>query len=114
MTMGRLTPLLVGKCPDDWQQVFIDEVTELLTNGYVGPSLPFQTDDPAVGVRYLQGFNVRPNKIEYVNATWVTKEFHEKNQKVAFVKVIFWWFNPAILALLRLFQRQLLAQIATL
>lgn len=81
MTLGRLTPLLVGKCPDDWQQVFIDEVTELLTNGYVGPSLPYQTDDPENGVRYLQGFNVRPNKIDFGNATWVTKEFHERNPK---------------------------------
>lgn len=81
MTFGRLTPLLVGQCPSDWQQVFIDEVTELLTNGYVGPSLPYQTDDPENGVRYLQGFNVRPNKIDFTNATWVTKEFHEKNQK---------------------------------
>lgn len=81
MTLGRLTPLLVGQCPDDWQQVFIDEVTELLTNGYVGPSLPYQTDDPNTGVRYLQGFNVRPNKVEFANATWVTKEFHERNQK---------------------------------
>ena len=81
MTKGRLTPLLVGQCPDDWQQAFIDEVTELLTNGYVGPSLPFQTDDPEIGIRYLQGFNVRPNKVDFLNATWVTQEFHERNKK---------------------------------
>jgi type I restriction enzyme S subunit len=81
MTLGRLTPLLVGQCPDDWQQVFVDEVTELLTNGYVGPSLPYQTNDSEIGVRYLQGFNVRPNKIDFMNATWVTKAFHERNQK---------------------------------
>lgn len=81
MTWGRLTPLLVGPCPHDWQQVFIDEVTELLTNGYVGPSLPYQTDDPVNGVRYLQGFNVRPNRIDFGNATWVTREFHERNSK---------------------------------
>ena len=81
MTKGRLTPLLVGQCPGDWQQVFIDEVTELLTNGYVGPSLPYQTDDPEIGIRYLQGFNVRPNKVDFLNATWVTQEFHERNKK---------------------------------
>jgi len=81
MTKGRLTPLLVGQCPGDWQQVFIDEVTELLTNGYVGPSLPYQTDDPELGIRYLQGFNIRPNKVDFVNATWVTKDFHERNKK---------------------------------
>lgn len=73
--------MLVGQCPSDWQQVFIDEVTEMLTNGYVGPSLPYQINDPKNGVRYLQGFNVRPNRIDYTNATWVTKEFHAKNQK---------------------------------
>lgn len=81
MTRKRLTPLLVGQCPDDWQQVPIREVTELLTNGYVGPSLPYQTDDPQKGVRYLQGFNVRPNKIDFGNATWVKREFHERNPK---------------------------------
>ena len=81
MTLGRLTPLLVGRCPGDWRQVFIDEVTELLTNGYVGPSLPYQTDGPETGVRSLQGFNVRPNKIDFTNATWVTKGFHDRNQK---------------------------------
>lgn len=81
MTQSRLTPLLVGQCPNDWTQVFIDEVTELLTNGYVGPSLPYQTEDSENGVRYLQGFNVRPNKIDFTNATWVTREFHEKNTK---------------------------------
>jgi len=81
MMKGRLTPLLVGQCPGDWQQVFIDELTELLTNGYVGPSLPYQTDDPEIGIRYLQGFNVRPNKVDFVNATWVTQEFHERNKK---------------------------------
>ncbi len=81
MTRGRLTPLLVGQCPDDWQQVFIDEVAELLTNGYVGPSLPYQTNNPENAVRYLQGFNVRPNKIDFGNATWVTKDFHERNPK---------------------------------
>lgn len=81
MTQGRVTPLLVGPCPDDWQKAFIDEITELLSNGYVGPSLPYQTDGPENGVRYLQGFNVRPNKIDFSNATWVTKEFHEKHSK---------------------------------
>ncbi|MDD3761187.1 MAG: restriction endonuclease subunit S [Acidithiobacillus sp.] len=81
MTQSRLTPLLVGQCPNDWKQVFINEVTELLTNGYVGPSLPYQTEDSENGVRYLQGFNVRPNKIDFTNATWVTKEFHERNAK---------------------------------
>lgn len=81
MKLGRLTPLLPGACPSGWGLVFIDEVTELLTNGYVGPSLPYQTEDAKTGVRYLQGFNVRPNKIDFEKKTWVTQDFHLKNTK---------------------------------
>ena len=81
MTSKRLTPLLVGECPDHWERPFIEDVTELLTNGYVGPSSVHQTEVAETGVRYLQGFNVRPNKIDLDRTTWVTKSFHDKNKK---------------------------------
>lgn len=81
MTAMRLTPLQVGPCPKEWGQPFIEDVTVLLTNGFVGTSLPHQTESSATGVCYLQGFNVRPNRIELHRTTWVTKEFNEKNRK---------------------------------
>lgn len=76
----RLTPLLLGPVPPHWESAFIDELTDMLTNGFVGPSLPHQTDDLG-GILYLQGFNVRPNKIRLDKVTKVTKEFHLKNKK---------------------------------
>ena len=81
MSAERLTPLLVGPCPAEWQQPYIDEVTDLLTNGFVGPSLPHQTENHETGIRYLQGFNVRPNKLDLTRTTWVTHDFHSKNRK---------------------------------
>lgn len=81
MSTERLTPLLVGTCPTEWRQPYIDEITELLTNGFVGTSLPHQTENSETGIRYLQGFNVRPNKLDLARTTWVTHEFHAKNRK---------------------------------
>lgn len=76
----RLTPLLLGQAPPHWESAFIDELTDMLTNGFVGPSLTHQTDDSG-GILYLQGFNVRPNKIRLDKVTKVKEEFHLKNKK---------------------------------
>ncbi len=81
MSTERLTPLLVGPCAAEWKQPYIDEVTDLLTNGFVGTSLPHQTENSETGIRYLQGFNVRPNKLDLTRTTWVTHDFHAKNRK---------------------------------
>ncbi len=81
MTVGRLTPLLVGPCPAEWSQPFIEDVTDILTNGFVGPSLSHQTENSETGVCYLQGFNVRPNRLDLARTTWVTKDFNAKNRK---------------------------------
>lgn len=81
MNEDRLTPLLVGQCPREWGRPFVEEITDLLVNGFVGPSLSHQTENSATGVCYIQGFNVRPNKLDLSKTTWVTKEFHAKNKK---------------------------------
>ncbi len=81
MSTERLTPFLVGSCPAEWKQPYIDEVTDVLTNGFVGPSLPHQTENSETGICYLQGFNVRPNKLDLTRTTWVTRNFHAKNPK---------------------------------
>lgn len=81
MSRERLTPLLVGPCPAEWKQPYIDEITDLLTNGFVGTSLPHQTENSETGIRYLQGFNVRPNRLDLTRTTWVTHDFHAKNRK---------------------------------
>lgn len=81
MSAARLSPLHVGLCPAEWKQPYVDEVTDLLTNGFVGTSLPHQSENSETGIRYLQGFNVRPNNLDLTRTTWVTHDFHEKNRK---------------------------------
>lgn len=81
MSAERLSPLHVGLCPAEWKQPYVEEVTDLLTNGFVGTSLPHQSENSETGIRYLQGFNVRPNNLDLSRTTWVTHDFHEKNRK---------------------------------
>lgn len=81
MKTHRLTPLLVGRCPSHWEPSYIEEITDLLTNGFVGSSLPHQTESSETGIRYLQGFNVRPNRLDLSRTTWVTHDFHANNRK---------------------------------
>lgn len=81
MIAERLSPLHVGLCPAEWTQPYVNEVTDLLTNGFVGTSLPHQSENSETGIRYLQGFNVRPNNLDLTRTTWVTHDFHEKNRK---------------------------------
>ncbi|MCA3151057.1 MAG: restriction endonuclease subunit S [Rhodocyclaceae bacterium] len=73
-----LTPINPGPTPNDWKIKTIGEVSHKVTNGFVGSSLPHQVEE---GVTYLQGFNVRPSKIELKNRTFVSREFHKSNNK---------------------------------
>lgn len=77
----RLTPLNVGSIPDDWDVSKIAQVASRVTNGYVGPVLEHQTLNAVDKVRYLQGFNVRPNRIELINESYVSAEFDRAHPK---------------------------------
>lgn len=61
-------------------RVPIGELCHLITNGYVGPVLEHQTPE-ADGVPYLQGWNIRRNKIDTSRLTRVTAQFHQSAQK---------------------------------
>lgn len=74
-----LSPLNAGPLPDDWGLKPIGSVSHKVTNGFVGSSLPHQVGEP--GITYLQGFNVRPSRIDLSNRTYVTTEFHSANAK---------------------------------
>jgi type I restriction enzyme S subunit len=74
-----LSPLNPGPLPDDWEVTSIGSLSHKVTNGFVGSSLPHQVDEP--GVTYLQGFNVRPSRIDLKKRTYVTTEFHAANKK---------------------------------
>lgn len=73
-----LSPINPGRVPGDWRIQTIGSVSHRVTNGFVGSSLPHQVED---GIAYLQGFNVRPSRIELKNRTFVSREFHSANAK---------------------------------
>lgn len=74
-----LSPLNPGYVPDGWKQGSIGSLSHKVTNGFVGTSLPHQVEAP--GITYLQGFNIRPSKIDLSKRTYVTPVFHRSNKK---------------------------------
>src|SRR5262249_33050574 len=76
-----LNPLNVGEIPSDWEVESIGRVAHRVTNGFVGKSLEHQTD--ASGILYLQGFNIRPSRIDLSSKTFVSREFHNTERKSA-------------------------------
>jgi type I restriction enzyme S subunit len=76
-----LTPLNVGDIPADWDVKRIGDVAHKVTNGFVGKSLDHQTNSS--GILYLQGFNIRPARIDLSNKTHVTRQFHDSQEKSA-------------------------------
>lgn len=76
----RMTPLNVGVMPSDWPVASIADIAVSVNNGFVGQCLQHQCSQTD-GVLYLQGFNVRPNRIDLTERTFVTKEFAEKQTK---------------------------------
>lgn len=49
----RYTPHDVGPSPLDWDAPYLEEVSSLITNGFVGTATPYYTDDS--GIPYLYG-----------------------------------------------------------
>ena len=74
-----LSPLNPGAMPSGWKVASIGSVSTKITNGFVGTSLPHQVEQP--GITYLQGFNVRPSRIDLSRRTYVTSAFHNANTK---------------------------------
>lgn len=75
----RYTPNDVGPSPAEWETPTLNEISTLITNGFVGTATPFYTDNS--GVIYLYGTNVRANKIDLSDIRYVTHDFNEKQQK---------------------------------
>ena len=77
----RYTPTDIGPSPSDWGSPRLSEVSTLITNGFVGTASPFYSDE--TGVSYLYGTNVRANKIDLNNLRYITREFHQDQQKTS-------------------------------
>lgn len=64
----------------NWDYVEIESVASLVTNGFVGTVLPHQTEEED-SVLYVQGYNVRENRLDIENITRVTHEFSASQPK---------------------------------
>jgi type I restriction enzyme S subunit len=70
----------IGEIPEDWDVKKLGELSELMTNGFVGTATPFHTKSPD-SVIYLQGYNIRANKIDLKNVTKVIHDFSNSQSK---------------------------------
>jgi type I restriction enzyme, S subunit len=50
-----LKPTEAGFVPSDWSVTSIEDVSYLVTNGFVGTASPYHTED-GTGVIYIQGY----------------------------------------------------------
>lgn len=73
-------PSPLGPIPEDWEVKRLGEITQLLTNGFVGVATPHYTEDPD-GITYIQGYNVIEGGFNLRGIKKVTREFHKKNNK---------------------------------
>jgi type I restriction enzyme S subunit len=58
----------------------MDELTTLMTNGFVGTATTAYVDGDE-GVLYIQGYNVRENEFNFHGIKRVSKAFHARHQK---------------------------------
>lgn len=65
----------IGLIPEDWQIVTIKDITNHLTNGFVGVAKTHYTEK-SNGIIYLQGFNVEENHFNFTGIKKITPEFH--------------------------------------
>lgn len=80
-TMGiRIKKTSLGKIPLDWQIKSLGDLTDLLTNGFVGPVKQHYTTSKQ-GVLYIQGYNVEENAFNLSGIKYVSQTFHKNHQK---------------------------------
>lgn len=70
----------LGLIPTDWEVVRLSTYSELITNGFVGTATPYYTTAEN-GIKYLQGMNVRRNRIDLKGLSYITQDFHQKQSK---------------------------------
>jgi type I restriction enzyme S subunit len=91
LTTGKLRPKYedapglykesgLGMIPKEWEVRRINEISTLVTNGFVGVATPFYTDKEN-GVLYLFGTNVRSNFLDFNDIRYVSFDFHNTQKK---------------------------------
>ena len=70
----------VGVIPEEWGVVRLEDITTLMTNGFVGIATIHYTESDD-GVLYIQGYNVKENGFEFHGIKYVTPSFHQEHMR---------------------------------
>jgi type I restriction enzyme S subunit len=70
----------MGLIPEDWELKAMNDLTSLMTNGFVGTATSAYVDSDD-GVLYVQGYNVQENGFNLHGIKRVSKAFHARHQK---------------------------------
>jgi type I restriction enzyme S subunit len=70
----------LGKIPVEWDVKPLGQVSNLITNGFVGVATPNYTES-SDGIPYLYGNNIRSNHIDIKKVTFITQTFHSRQHK---------------------------------
>lgn len=70
----------VGQIPDTWKVPKLGELTNVMTNGFVGKATSHYTEN-GNGILYIQGYNVEENSFNFNGIKFVTSDFHRKHLK---------------------------------
>lgn len=70
----------LGRIPVEWEVKPLGQVSNLITNGFVGVATPHYTES-SDGIPYLYGNNIRSNHIDIKNVTFINQKFHSRQHK---------------------------------
>lgn len=70
----------VGVIPEDWDAVKLDDITIMITNGFVG-TVTSEYSEARDSVLYIQGYNVEENSFNLNGVKRVSNQFHLKHKK---------------------------------
>jgi type I restriction enzyme S subunit len=62
----------------DWSKILMEKIYPFIRNGFVGTATPYYIEN---GVKYLQGKNVKGNRIKDDGMIYINDFFHNKNKK---------------------------------
>ena len=66
---------------DEWSVTPIKQIYKKVTNGFVGTATPYYVKNTKLGVKYLQGKNVKHGRINDRELVYISHEFNNKYKK---------------------------------
>lgn len=74
----RVPKLRFPEFEGDWEPKKLEALYPLIRNGFVGTATPYYAE---VGIKYLQGKNIKKGQIDPTGLIYVTQEFHDWKKK---------------------------------